>query len=149
MSDEAALMASVLARPGDAASALVYADWLDERGDVRGPILRTVAELTRTPICSAAYRYLRTRRDRLSRGCDEVWLKSMLRAAVPDLRTKVEELGQLDRDRSVFASGSHQYRLNPPLAEKVVRRIEDRIGCRLPDQYRQFVTQVADGGAGR
>src|SRR5262245_58418571 len=38
--DEADLYQAVLANSGDAAPRLVYADWLDEKGDPRGEYLR-------------------------------------------------------------------------------------------------------------
>jgi uncharacterized protein (TIGR02996 family) len=42
MSDEAAFLRAILANPGDAAAYLVYADWLDERGEAeRAGYLRT------------------------------------------------------------------------------------------------------------
>jgi uncharacterized protein (TIGR02996 family) len=36
MSDEAAFLNAILANPADDAPRLVYADWLDERGDALG-----------------------------------------------------------------------------------------------------------------
>lgn len=61
---------------------------------------------------------------------------------------KLDELRRLDRSRKIFASDHHRYRLNPPLAPKRVEKIEERLGVLLPDQYRRFVTEFADGGAG-
>src|SRR5687768_3332195 len=46
--DEAALYEAVLANPADDAPRLVYADWLDERGDRRGEYLRVDLEVART-----------------------------------------------------------------------------------------------------
>jgi hypothetical protein len=48
----------------------------------------------------------------------------------------------------VESSDRHQYRLNPPLTEAQVGAVEARIGCPLPEQFRRFVTELADGGAG-
>src|SRR5688572_27811799 len=45
--DEAALYEAVLANPADDAPRLVYADWLDERGDRRGEYLRVDLELSK------------------------------------------------------------------------------------------------------
>ncbi|HKB06377.1 MAG TPA: TIGR02996 domain-containing protein [Gemmataceae bacterium] len=45
--DEAPLYRAVLANPGDDAPRLIYADWLDERGDPRGEYLRLDSELAR------------------------------------------------------------------------------------------------------
>jgi uncharacterized protein (TIGR02996 family) len=41
---ELALLHAVCAAPNDPAPKLVYADWLEERGDLRGPLLRAEAE---------------------------------------------------------------------------------------------------------
>ena len=40
MNEEAAFIAALVAEPSDRTAALVFADWLDERGDPRGPMLR-------------------------------------------------------------------------------------------------------------
>jgi uncharacterized protein (TIGR02996 family) len=45
MDEEAAFTAAILAAPRDDAPRLVFADWLDERGDPRGEWLRVTARL--------------------------------------------------------------------------------------------------------
>jgi uncharacterized protein (TIGR02996 family) len=40
MNEEAAFIAALVAEPSDRTAALVFADWLDERGDPRGPMMR-------------------------------------------------------------------------------------------------------------
>jgi hypothetical protein len=47
-----------------------------------------------------------------------------------------------------FGAQGHGYRLNPPLAEAEAVAVEQRLGVSLPTEYRAFVTQVGDGGAG-
>jgi uncharacterized protein (TIGR02996 family) len=52
MNDEAAFMAAILAAPDDDAPRLVFADWLDERGDRRAEWIRLTVrrdQLTRGP----------------------------------------------------------------------------------------------------
>jgi uncharacterized protein (TIGR02996 family) len=49
MSDEEALLRRVVDAPGDEAPRLVYADWLDERGDPRATFLRQELEVFRGP----------------------------------------------------------------------------------------------------
>jgi hypothetical protein len=58
------------------------------------------------------------------------------------------ELGRRDRQRRVFGSGSHQYKLHPPLAVPVVEAFEARYGISLPGDYRSFLTGIGNGGAG-
>jgi uncharacterized protein (TIGR02996 family) len=45
MTVEEAFMAAILATPREDASRLVFADWLEERDDVRGELLRIATEL--------------------------------------------------------------------------------------------------------
>jgi hypothetical protein len=45
-------------------------------------------------------------------------------------------------------AGEHQYELNPPASEGAVAALEEKYGANLPQDYRCFVTQFADGGAG-
>jgi len=47
MSDEAAFLEAIRSNPQDAGLRLIYADWLDDRGDVRGEYLRLEAEAER------------------------------------------------------------------------------------------------------
>lgn len=58
------------------------------------------------------------------------------------------ELGRRDRDRRLFGSGSHRYKLNPPLPASVVEAFEERHRVTLPEDYRFFLTEFGDGGAG-
>jgi uncharacterized protein (TIGR02996 family) len=47
MNQEAAFLKALLDEPGDAGLRLVFADWLEERGDPRGELLRLTHALTR------------------------------------------------------------------------------------------------------
>jgi leucine-rich repeat protein SHOC2 len=148
MNNDTAFLQAILASPEDRALRLVYADWLEEQGDARGELLRVVEAMRHQPVCTARYRKLRLRRDALSKGCDGDWLKSMLRVSFPDIRARLEELARRDKRHTVFASYSHLYGLCAPLTDRRVKQIEKRIGCRLPEQYRQFITEFAACGAG-
>jgi uncharacterized protein (TIGR02996 family) len=46
MNEEAALLQAMLAEPHNSALQLIAADWLEERGDARGELLRLAQELT-------------------------------------------------------------------------------------------------------
>ena len=71
-----------------------------------------------------------------------------MRATFAEIRDKLAALDRLDPARKIFASHKHQYRLNPPVGMDYIASLESLIGCQLPDQYRQFVAEFADGGAG-
>jgi hypothetical protein len=51
-------------------------------------------------------------------------------------------------DLRCFGSESHQFRLNPPLTESVILQFEAKHQVRLPEDYRIFLTQAGNGGAG-
>jgi hypothetical protein len=54
-----------------------------------------------------------------------------------------------DPDRfTSFGAEKHRYRLNPPLPEASVAAFEAEHEIVLPEGYRRFVVEVADGGAG-
>src|SRR5262245_48952774 len=48
----------------------------------------------------------------------------------------------------IFGEDSHRYELHKPLLEEEVLGFEGEHGVRLPDDYRQFLTRVGNGGAG-
>ena len=88
MTDESAFLDILRATPDDATTRLVYADWLDERGDAaRAEFLRLSTQST---VGTAANDEERSRRDRLhqlSAGLDPAWL-----AAATGLRVATVEV---------------------------------------------------------
>lgn len=65
----------------------------------------------------------------------------------------VNELSSLDPKQRVFGANfqnklGHRYTFNQPLAESEVVSFEREHAIALPSDYREFVTQVGDGGAG-
>lgn len=48
----------------------------------------------------------------------------------------------------VFGEDGHNYGLNPTLSEDELTEFETDHGVRLPDDYRQFLLRVGNGGAG-
>ncbi|MFJ7280938.1 SMI1/KNR4 family protein [Kitasatospora sp. NPDC098663] len=64
------------------------------------------------------------------------------------MQARVAAMAEQDPEFKRFGAKDHGYRLHPPLAEKAVRSFEREHGVRLPESYRGFLTDVADGGAG-
>ena len=57
-------------------------------------------------------------------------------------------LREYDPEFEIFGAGKHRYRLLPTAAEADVAAFEALIGVALPADYRTFITQLGDGGAG-
>lgn len=53
-----------------------------------------------------------------------------------------------ERDLRPFGVEAHEFRVRGPLDTAEVAAFEARHAVRLPDGYREFITQLADGGAG-
>jgi uncharacterized protein (TIGR02996 family) len=77
MSDDAAFLRAITAAPDDAAPRLVYADWLDERGDPRGEFIRLQTAMDALPVSGEAYAARRPRREALRAEIDPAWLAAM------------------------------------------------------------------------
>jgi hypothetical protein len=66
-----------------------------------------------------------------------------------DLHRIKETLAHLRKDQPrAFGAESHEFRLNPPLQEADVIAFERLHNIALPNDYRQFLTSVGNGGAG-
>lgn len=60
-----------------------------------------------------------------------------------------EKLTRVQRIKPVgFGWEFHRYHLNPPLKERVLADFEHNHGVTLPTEFRRFVLEVGDGGAG-
>jgi uncharacterized protein (TIGR02996 family) len=73
MNTERAFERAILAAPEDDSRRLVYADWLEERGDPRGEYLRVETALASMPSGGRQYRSLRKRVTELRKGVDRAW----------------------------------------------------------------------------
>ena len=61
---------------------------------------------------------------------------------------RLQELDRHDPQRKLFGANSHQYRLHPPVAHSDVAAFEAKYNVTLPDDYRVFITEIGNGGAG-
>jgi hypothetical protein len=53
-----------------------------------------------------------------------------------------------DPSLSSFGSSKHRYRLNAPISVEELREFEAFFSVTLPDDYRQFLLEAGNGGAG-
>jgi hypothetical protein len=65
-----------------------------------------------------------------------------------EVRQKIEKLRAMHLGLRLFAADHHRYEFNPPLAEIDLLRFEERNRISLPKDYRDFVLNVGNGGAG-
>lgn len=61
---------------------------------------------------------------------------------------QLKELKALDTDLKVFGANKHKYDLNPVLSDSEISAIESRYEIKLPDDYRWFLLNIGNGGAG-
>ena len=64
------------------------------------------------------------------------------------VREKLNTLRELDARNRQFGSSSHRYELHPCLTEEEVQSFEAHFALTLPEDYRSFLLQVGNGGAG-
>jgi uncharacterized protein (TIGR02996 family) len=79
MTDDRPFVDAILARPDDDGLRLVYADWLDERGDGRGEYLRLTLERAKHTSKSRKYEAVTTRLTEIEPGIDPEWVASVTR----------------------------------------------------------------------
>ncbi|HUT95759.1 MAG TPA: SMI1/KNR4 family protein [Thermoguttaceae bacterium] len=60
----------------------------------------------------------------------------------------LKRLRRRDSRRSVFGSAEHDYKLKPPVSTSVIEAFEKEHGVTLPEDYRCFITEIGNGGAG-
>jgi uncharacterized protein (TIGR02996 family) len=126
--DDEAFLRAIVDAPADEAPRLVYADWLDERGDPRGAYLRAELKWARERA------YDRTPGDviALANTLDSLWVSRVSR---PPVGVCFDGHGFQDR--------------GPELTLSDVLRVEQRLGRRLPSDYRAFLLNVNGGRPGR
>jgi SMI1 / KNR4 family (SUKH-1) len=74
--------------------------------------------------------------------------EDQLIARLDRIADKLDRLREADRAFSVFGSDSHGYLLGSKLTERDLLAVEQRLGVRLPKEYRLFLARLGEGGAG-
>jgi uncharacterized protein (TIGR02996 family) len=77
MATEQRFLDAIESQPEDRSVRLVYADWLEERGDPNGELIRIEEEMRSLPAYSDRYWQLKPRRNALRQACDKEWLQRL------------------------------------------------------------------------
>jgi uncharacterized protein (TIGR02996 family) len=120
MSDEEPFMRAIVDNPGDETPRMVYADWLEERGDRRARYLRAEQEAASTGDT--------TEMQELAVGLDPVWVA---RVTLPPFGVCFEHAEIRDRGQVI----------DPQDIEK----FEQDFGITLPPDYRAFLLNYNGG----
>ncbi len=64
------------------------------------------------------------------------------------LQTKLDELRRRDPQFKVFGASTHRYVLDPCLSKEQIREAESQYGIDIPEEYRNFLLFMGNGGAG-
>jgi uncharacterized protein (TIGR02996 family) len=151
-SEEEGFLASILAKPEDRTSRLVYADWLEERDDPRAQLIRLEEEMRGLPVYSDPYWALKTRRNLLRPECDEDWLEQMRYGTDYEPVFHTVPSGWKERWRLIRAFIERWHKV--PLGDVggQTSRIEitvQTLGYELPPSVREWIAllwDLVDGG---
>src|SRR5262245_17379608 len=94
---DAAFVKAILANPDDEATRLVYADWLDDRGDLRGEYRRLDAGLMKLAPMTKEYRAQRDRLLALRATIDSKWARSINYRPITTIESLVHYLREFHR----------------------------------------------------
>jgi SMI1 / KNR4 family (SUKH-1) len=75
-------------------------------------------------------------------------LEKVMNQKTQQLKDKLNKLKKLDKNFEVFGSELHKYNLNSCLSLAEVSNFESKCSVVLPDDYRQFLLEFGNGGAG-
>ncbi|MFE6872175.1 SMI1/KNR4 family protein [Kitasatospora sp. NPDC057692] len=64
------------------------------------------------------------------------------------VRKQIQALAKTAGASTMFGFHGHRFSLEDPLTEPELAEMEEQLGVRLPEDYREFLTHVGAGGAG-
>ena len=146
--NETLFVESIQAAPSDVACRLVYADWLEERGDPRADLIRIEEEMRTLPVFSDRFWQLKPRRHELLQRSPKDWLATMRDGAecpptFAHVPTGWKEWWRLIR---VFTERWYRYPYLPDVGGRSseVLATEERLGRKLPPSVREWVAFAYD-----
>ncbi|MBN9119569.1 MAG: TIGR02996 domain-containing protein [Planctomycetes bacterium] len=141
-------LSAIAAQPGDRVLRLVYADWLDERSDPRGELVRVEEEMRELPVFADRFWELKPRRNALRAQVGTGWCgklrygtecEPVFRHGVPD--------GWRERWRLIREFTERWHHVPMPDVggrQKEITDVESRLKLKLPPSVREWVTFEAD-----
>ncbi len=145
---ERGFLAALDADPADRTTRLVYADWLDERGDLRGEWLRVEEELHDLPAHTDRWWERKMRRDELRQKCDPRWLRRMCRHNDYAPTFREVPAGWRERWRLIRAFTERWHGI--PMGDvggqrEAIERVERKhVGFSLPPSVREWIAFSVD-----
>jgi uncharacterized protein (TIGR02996 family) len=146
MDDDAGFLRAVLAAPEDDALRLVYADWLDERGDPRGEYLRCQCARAALRPADPKHAALLRREEELRQQYPAVILPWQRRLTVGRILNLLGRTGGDAGGAEGVSERGSPYTPKPCLTERELTAWEAAYGVPLPEGYRLFLREVGDGG---
>jgi uncharacterized protein (TIGR02996 family) len=149
MVDEQSFLAEIEAHPEDRAVRLVYADWLEERGDPRGELIRIEEEMRQAPVHEDHYWNLKRRRNELRPRGDRSWLQRLRYGT--DYEPVFREVPDGWRERWRLLREFTERWYGIPMEDvgghsEEVRRTEEELGLDLPPSVREWIAYNLDLG---
>ena len=134
MSDEESFQAALDAAPDDQVTRAVFGDWLEDRGDPRGPGYRALARLGRVPLTRGPYRFM--------------WSSALGRRVSADRHVLPSDwYSHIAIGRIPAGDGGHALAPNPTLQQQDTdgrREVEDKVARAFallpPERQAQLLT---------
>jgi uncharacterized protein (TIGR02996 family) len=145
---ESPFLDAIRANPHDKAARLVYADWLEERADARGELIRIEAEMRTLPVFSDRFWELKPRRHALRKRMPTSWLAEMcyLSDCPPTFAHHPTNWMEWWRLIRVFTERWHNFPSLPDVGgrQAEILEVETRLGKKLPPSVREWVAFAHD-----
>jgi uncharacterized protein (TIGR02996 family) len=138
MNENEAFIRAVVDNPGDDTHRLVYADWLDDRSDPRGPYLRAEATWAKTPSANE-----KKRASKLAKAKEDA------KKQVSTLAKKVDPVwvARISRPPVGVCVEAKFFRHPPKLTTATeIAAVEQKYKVEFPPDYRAFLLNYNGGG---
>jgi uncharacterized protein (TIGR02996 family) len=147
MMNDADFLTAIQAAPHDAAPRLIYADWLEERGDVRAELIRVEEEMRRLPVFADRYWQLKPRGKALRALAASDWMEALSYGRwrpifAHGIPVEWKERWRLIREFTEVWHGTHMSDVGGRADE--VQQAEARLGRTLPPSVREWVAFAQD-----